>query len=610
LIKDEAGRYVYANPTWRRQFDPEPTDWVGKTDFDFWSQATAELFRASDAACLARNAAVQLEETGRTAAGGVTTWLVIKFPLQDGSERRVGAIAWDIADRKRAEEELQLRDRAIRATMQGVVITDRTRPDNPMVYISPAFEAMSGYSLAEVVGRNCRMMQGPNTDPAAVQRIREALRAEVCCTVEILNYRKDGTTFWNELSIAPVRDGDGLLKHWVGTLSDITGRKLLESQHQQSQKMEAVGRLAGGIAHDFNNLLTIINGYSELLLQDLPPGDPTRELLVEIHKAGTRSAGLTQQLLAFSRQQVLTPCVLDLNEIAEETEKMLRRVIGEDILLVTSLAPDLGKVKADAGQIEQVLLNLAVNARDAMPKGGRLLIETRNVELDQTHAITNPEVVPGSYVLLAISDTGLGMSPEVKAKIFEPFFTTKGLGRGTGLGLATVYGIVRQSAGHLEVFSQVGSGTSFHIYLPRAEEALSEMPKKSSYQAPPQGNETILLVEDEDGVRELTRHVLAGCGYTVLDVVDGHEALALAESRTGAIDLLITDVVMPGLGGPVVAQHISRRFPGIRVLFVSGYTDDVVFRHGLSEQGVNFLQKPFSPPELAAKVRDVLDAPA
>ncbi len=516
----------------------------------------------------------------------------------------------DITDRKRTEEELLLRDRAIRATTQGIVITDSTRPDNPIVYVSPAFEAMSGYSSAEVVGRNCRFMQGPLTDPAAVQRIRETLRTEDSCTLEILNYRKDGTTFWNELSISPVRDTIGRLTHFVGRQSDITGRKLLESQHRQSQKMEAVGQLAGGIAHDFNNLLTIINGYSELLLQDLRPGDPTRDLLAEIHKAGTRSAGLTHQLLAFSRQQVLTPRLLDLNEIAVETEKMLRRVIGEDILLVTSLAPDLAKVKADAGQIEQVLLNLAVNARDAMPQGGRLLIETRNVELGRTHTLANPEVAPGPYVRLAISDTGSGMSPEVKAKIFEPFFTTKGPGQGTGLGLATVYGIVRQSAGHLEVVSAVGSGTTFHIYLPRAEGTLVEKPKKSGLQAPARGTETILLVEDEDGVRALTRHVLAACGYTVFDVIDGHEALALADTRTGKIDLLITDVVMPGLGGPEVAEQILRRFPGIRVLFVSGYTDDAVVRHGLSEQGVNFLQKPFSPPELAAKVRDVLDASA
>ena len=609
-IKCEAGRYVYANPTWRRQFDPEPADWLGKTDFDFWPRETAELFRASDAACLARNGVVQLEETGRTAAGELVTWLVMKFPLQDGADRRVGVIAWDITDRKRSEEELQLRDRAIRATTQGIVITDSTRPDNPVVYVSPAFEAMSGYSSAEVVGRNCRFMQGPHTDPAAVLRIRETLQTEDGCKLEILNYRKDGTTFWNELSISPVRDAEGRLTHCVGTQSDITGRKLLESQYRQSQKMEAVGQLAGGIAHDFNNLLTIINGYSELLLQDLRPGDSTRDLLVEIHKAGTRSAGLTRQLLAFSRQQVLTPRLLDLNEIAEETEKMLRRVIGEDILLVTSLAPDLGKVRADAGQIEQVLLNLSVNARDAMPKGGRLLIETRNVELGRTHTLANPEVAPGSYVLLAISDTGTGMSPEVKAKIFEPFFTTKGPGQGTGLGLATVYGIVRQSAGHLDVFSAVGSGTSFHIYLPRVEGALAEKPSKSGLQPPPRGTETILLVEDEDGVRALTRHVLAACGYTVLDVVDGHEALMLADTQTGPIDLLITDVVMPGLGGPEVAEQISRRFPGIRILFVSGYTDDAVIRHGLSQQGVNFLQKPFSPPELAAKVRDVLDASA
>ena len=516
----------------------------------------------------------------------------------------------DITDRIAAEAALQLRDRAIRATTQGIVITDPTLPDNPVVYVSPAFEAMTGYPSEDMLGRNCRLIQGEATDKTAIRRVREAVRAEQFCTVELLNYRKDGSTFWNELSISPVRDGGGRLTHFVGMQTDVTERKRLELQFRQSQKMEAVGQLAGGIAHDFNNLLTIINGYSELLLQDSKPDDPTRELLSEILKAGLRSAGLTRQLLAFSRQQVLTPRVLDLNAVAGETEKMLRRVIGEDILLVTSLAPDLGAVLADAGQVEQVLLNLAVNARDAMPQGGRLLIETRNVAIDRECATEHPDLAPGQYVMLGVADTGTGMTPEVKAKIFEPFFTTKGPGQGTGLGLATVYGIIRQSNGQLEVVSSPGAGTRFRIYLPRVEGSAAEKPVKSGIRPPPRGTETILLVEDEDGVRALTRHVLDSCGYTVLDVVDGQEALLLmADGHAGTIDLLITDVVMPGLGGPAVAALVAERFPDIKILFVSGYTDDAVFRHGMSEEGVNFLQKPFSPPELAAKVRAVLDAP-
>ena len=518
------------------------------------------------------------------------------------------AVVRDVTDRHQAEEALRLRDRAIGAATQGIMITDCGRPDDPVIFASPGFERITGYAAAEILGRNCRFLQGKDTDPAAVARVREAVRAGQPCTVELLNYRKDGTTFWNEMSVSPVRDAAGRLTHFVGVQADVTARRGLEEQFRQVQKMEAVGQLAGGVAHDFNNLLTIINGYGDLLLQSLPPDDPSRALVDEIRKAGERSAGLTRQLLAFSRQQVLAPRVLDLNAVVADTESMLRRLIGEDVRLAAVLAPDLWPVRADPGQVEQVVMNLAVNARDAMPRGGRLTIETRNVDLDEAYARTHPDARAGPHALLSVSDTGTGMPPEVRARIFEPFFTTKGLGKGTGLGLATVYGIVKQSGGHVAAYSEVGVGTTFKVYLPRVEKAFGGPKAKSGLLSPPRGTETVLLVEDEAGVRALTRHVLSRCGYEVLEAADGEEAMRVAAAHRGPIHLLITDVVMPGAGGRAVAEQIAARHPAVRVLYVSGYTDDAVIRHGVLREGVSFLQKPFSPVGLALKVREVLDA--
>ena len=524
-----------------------------------------------------------------------------------GDTRVIQCNIRDITERKRAEGELRLRDRAIRAATQGILITDASLPDNPIVYASPGFERLTGYESRDALGRNCRFLQCPDTDPEAVARLRRAIRLGEPCTVELFNGRKDGTTFWNELSISPVHDAAGTLTHFVGVQSDVTARRNLEEQFRQAQKLEAVGQLAGGIAHDFNNLLTVINGYSELLLLDLKPGNPARELVDEIHKAGERSAGLTRQLLAFSRQQVLALQILDLNAVVTDTEKMLRRLIGEDIRVAAALTPDLGWVRADPGQIEQVLMNLAVNARDAMPRGGRLTIETRNIDLDEAYMHTHADATIGPHILLSVADSGTGMPPDVAARIFEPFFTTKGVCKGTGLGLATVYGIVKQSGGHVAVYSEVGVGTTFKVYLPRVEEPPAPTKGKSWLQPPPHGTETVLVVEDEEGVRVLNRLILTGCGYTVLEAADGEEALRVLAGHTGPIHLLISDVVMPGVGGRVVAERVRQTHPDVRVLFVSGYTDDAVIRHGILQEGVNFLQKPFSAAALAIKVRQVLD---
>jgi two-component system cell cycle sensor histidine kinase/response regulator CckA len=531
-----------------------------------------------------------------------------------GGLRGFVKIVRDLTERQQIETELrktmdalQLRDRAMQAVTQGILITDPNLPDNPIVYASPGFERMTGYRAEEVVGRNCRFLQGPKTDLARVRDLRGCIRAGRECAAELLNYRKDGTPFWNALFISPVRE-NGALLHYVGVQADVTERRNLEEQVRQAQKMEAVGQLAGGVAHDFNNLLTIINGYSELMLTSLPPGDPMKELLTEVAKAGERAGTLIRQLLVFSRQQVIEPKVLDLNAVVSDTEKMLRRLIGEDVRLATRLDPALGPVKADPGQIEQVIVNLCVNARDAMPTGGQLTVETGNVTLDEGYARTHAGVRPGDYSMLAVSDTGTGLDEATKARIFEPFFTTKGPGKGTGLGLAVVHGVVQQGGGHVEVHTELGQGTTFKVYLPQVRERVASGKSSPNLFLMPKGAETVLLVEDEVGVRALARHILSGCGYTVLEAGDGREAVRLVEAHTGPLHLLASDVVMPNFGGRQLAERVDALRPGIKVLFLSGYTDDAVVRHGVLEADFAFLQKPFTPSGLAVKVRDVLDA--
>jgi len=384
-------------------------------------------------------------------------------------------------------------------------------------------------------------------------------------------------------------------------------RAVLQEQLRQSQKMEAIGRLAGGIAHDFNNLLTVIKGYSQLSHLGLKEGDPLRVNIDEIQNAADRAASLTQQLLAFSRRQVMEMKVLDLNALLTDLEKMLRRIIGEDIELSTLLAKDLGRAKIDPGRIEQVIMNLAVNAKDSMPSGGKLTIETANAELDESYARNHADVKPGRYVMFSVSDTGVGMTPEVKERVFEPFFTTKEKGKGTGLGLSTVYGIVKQSGGNIWVYSEPSHGTTFKIYLPRVDEPLEELGKKAMREELPHGSETVLVVEDEEKVRRLTVEILERQGYRVLDASQGEDALAISEKHKGPIHLFLVDVVMPGISGTELAKQFMPLHPETRILYMSGYTDNVIVHHGVLEKGVNYIQKPFTIDELTRKVREVLD---
>jgi len=381
----------------------------------------------------------------------------------------------------------------------------------------------------------------------------------------------------------------------------------LEEQLRQSQKMEAIGRLTGGIAHDFNNMLTIIKGYSQFSLMELKEGDSLRGNIKEINKAADRAADLTRQLLAFSRRQIMEFKVLDLNTILRNLDKMLRRIIGEDIELVFLLAEDLVRVKVDPGQIEQVVMNLSVNARDAMPKGGKLTIETANVELDEAYTRNHKVVKPGSYVMLSVSDTGSGMTPGVRDRVFEPFFTTKEIGKGTGLGLSTVYGIVKQSGGYIWVYSELGKGTAFKIYLPRVDELVEELEEKAIREDIPRGSETILIVEDNEDVRKLSVRVLEEQGYKVLEASTGDDALLLFKERKEPIHLILVDVVMPGLSGRQMVEQLRQTYQDFKVLYMSGYTENTIVHHGALEKGINYIAKPFTVDGLARKVREVLD---
>ncbi len=417
--------------------------------------------------------------------------------------------------------------------------------------------------------------------------------------------RPDGTKIWIEALTATVEE-NGKIVGTQAALRDITSRKQIEAQYLQAQKMESVGRLAGGVAHDFNNLLTVIYGYSEMLLAETGPEDPRREALEQIRVAGERAAELTQKLLAFSRKQLAEPRAVNPNAVVAEAQKMFGRLLGEDIELITRLAPGVGEIVIDPGQLQQVLMNLAVNSRDAMPNGGKLIIETRNETVDEALAVRHPGLATGSYVYVEVADTGTGMTPEVKQHLFEPFFTTKEIGRGTGLGLATVYGIVRQSNGWIGATSELGQGTAFHIYLPRVSSAVTAEPGVSVSEPVARGSETVLVVEDQDAVRGMIKTMLEGHGYHVLVASDGPAAIELAASHSGPVHLLLTDVVLPLMNGRMVADHLMAARPGIKVLFTSGHTEETIGHHGVLDSGLTYLPKPFTRDLLAAKVREAL----
>jgi len=481
--------------------------------------------------------------------------------------------------------------------------------DGRRLYSSPSYEKILGYSAQEIEQTSAMEFVHPEDRSLVEEAANEARSAGVGRRIEYRMRHKDGTWRYLESTASAIFDAEGRPGKLVIVNRDITGRRRLEEQFRQSQKMEAVGRLSGGIAHDFNNILGVIIGYAEILQERVPAKDPLASCVEEVLLAGRRGGALTRQLLAFSRQQVLAPKVVALNGIIQDTENMLRRLIGEDIELRTELDADLGRVKADQGQIEQVILNLAVNARDAMPSGGKLTIKTENSEMSEldVRRYSYP-VKPGRYVLLTVTDTGVGMDSATQTHIFEPFFTTKEKGKGTGLGLATVYGVVKQSDGYIEVHSELAKGTTFKIYLPLVDEPI-EVEKRATGDARPplHGHETILLVEDEETLRKLTLNVLQSMGYTVLEAGHGAEACRISHKHTAKIDLLLTDVVMPGMNGPALAQQLSAQRPEIKVLYMSGYTGQAVGQ-GILPEGSNFLPKPFTREKLGRRVREALAA--
>jgi PAS domain S-box-containing protein len=534
-------------------------------------------------------------------------------PLLDPDGTFVGLIslAQDITERRRAEDALRASEERFRQIAESISeVFWLTTPDKrEMAYISPGYETIWGRTREALYASPPSWMDAIHADDR--ERVAQAAAKQAAGTYdeEYRIVRPDGTLRWVRDRAFPVRDADGQVVRLAGVAEDVTARRQLETQLRQAQKMEAIGQLAGGVAHDFNNLLTVINGCSELLLDSVGDRADLRDLLEEIRKAGERSASLTRQLLAFSRQQVLAPAMLDVNDVVHDMEKMLRRLIGEDVDLRTVLQRPLGSVKADRGQLEQVLLNLAINGRDAMPHGGELTIETREIDFTEDCAATRPGIAPGGHIALAVTDSGVGMTEEVRRHLFEPFFTTKGAGKGTGLGLAVVHGFVKQSGGFVEVRSEPGAGTCFTIYLPRTDARTASLGRVAEAGVEHAGGtETILLIDDDDAVRALTKRVLCRCGYTVLEANRGTDGLRLAAAHRTPIHLLITDVVMPGIPGRIVAEQIVKSHPETKVLYVSGYTDDDVMRTGVLHDAVHFVQKPFAPTAIAHKVREILSS--
>ncbi len=513
-------------------------------------------------------------------------------------------IARDITDLKKTEGEVSMLAQALKCISECVTVTDLK---NNIIFVNDAFLQKYGYERHELIGKPISIVKGDN--------IQNELNEEILPDTmsggwkgEVLNKKKDGSEFPIHLSTSVINDPHGYPMALIGVATDITERKRLETQLQQSQKLEAIGKLAGGIAHDFNNLLTVIQGYSDLLLSKISVNDPINNQIRQIYDAANRAESLTKQLLAFSRKQIMKPRVIDLNNLINEMEDMLERLIGADIKFVINLSSDLGTIKADPGQIEQVIMNLAVNARDAMQHGGMLTIESLNTIIDQRYKQDYPEAVIGNYIQLKMSDTGFGMDKETQAHIFEPFFTTKEKGEGTGLGLATVYGIIKQSGGYIYVQSELTKGTTFNLYFPRVDEPLDSEEKSKISDTNLFGEETILVVEDQDEVRHLIMDALKLYGYNVLEAPHGGSALLTCEKYQGKIDLIISDIVMPQMNGQELVERLIPLQPQMKVLFISGYSEDVFSTRSTLDPGMLYVQKPFTSVELIGKVRYVLDS--
>ncbi len=511
----------------------------------------------------------------------------------------------DITERKKNIQTIQKLSKAIEQSPVATVITDTK---GTIEYVNPAFTEITGYTYEEAIGQNPRILKSGKMPDELYKDLWETITRGKVWKGEMINRRKDGELIWEYLIISPLFNERGEITHFLASKENITEKKKLENDLLQKQKMEAIGRLAGGIAHDFNNMLTVINGYSQLILHKMPKDDPLYKKIEQIYQAGERAKNLTSQLLTFSRKQIRQPDIINLNTLIRDMEKMLIRLIGEDVQIVTRPDENLWTIESDKSQLEQILLNLAINARQAMPEGGQLRISTQNVVVDESFVATHPGTKSGKYVLLKITDTGKGMDEETQKHIFEPFFTTKPTGQGTGLGLATVYGIVKQNGGYIEVKSRLNHGTTFFIYFPAVESSFSPKPTNEEKSDDFSGGETIFLVEDDPSVRELTSKSLKYFGYKVAIATNGREALEMVKNASFRFDLLITDVVMPEMSGRKLVDLIRAKHPALKVLFMSGYTEDQISEKGVQNKEINFIQKPFSPLELAKKVRQILDA--
>ncbi len=607
---DREMRYLAVSQRWLRDFKIGEQELLGRSHYEVFPEISAE-WKAIHRRALAGEV-LQAEADCFVRSDGTAQWLRWEVrPWYDAAGAVGGILVFseDITSSLKAEAAIRESDARFRELAESIseVFWLSSDDQHRMLYISPGYEA--------VWGRSCQSLyDDPGSWVAAIHpEDRKAVLANArnrprgtAFEEEYRILRPDGTSRWIRVKAFPVHQAEGAETRFAGVAEDITERRQLEMQLRQTQKLESVGLLAGGVAHDFNNWLTVISGCTELLLQDITGNGEATELLGEVRHATDRASSLTRQLLAFSRQEVIEPRVMDLTAVVIDTEKMLRRILGEDILLTTALGTTSSRVRIDPGQWGQVLMNLAVNARDAMPRGGRLAIETSEAELDDSFVRTHPGVRPGRYALLTMTDTGSGMTPEVRQRIFEPFFTTKGVGHGTGLGLAVVHGIVTQSGGMIDVQSELGVGTTFRVYLPALEE-VAMTPVPDSAMESLGGTETILLVEDDDSLRKIALRTLKRLGYTILQAEHGEEALAIVANHTGPIHLLLTDVVMPRMDGRELAERLAPALPELRVLYTSGYTDDAVVRHGVLQAQVAFIAKPYTPAALRRKVREVLD---
>jgi two-component system, cell cycle sensor histidine kinase and response regulator CckA len=610
-VVDMNGRRIYNSLSYLRVLGYSPEELQASSAFEQIHPDDRE--RVKKAAEDARRSGVgkTLEYRLRHKNG---EWLILESTSsvirnEKGEPEKLVIVNRDVSERKRAEEALRRSETGFKSVVEDAPYgIYRVSTAGRFLQVNPALQKMLGYDSSQELSTKdlaAEIFQ----HSGEYHRLIELLgRTEEVKDVEIEWKRKDATSITVLCSGRRVDDENGVPAYFEVFAEDVTEKRVLEKQLRMAQKMEAIGRLSGGIAHDFNNLLGVIIGYSRVLKRELGSSNVLFEHALEIEKAGQRAASLTKQLLAFSRQQVLTPAVLNLNTLASDMEKMLPQLLGEDIEVTLILDPDLGNVKADQSQVEQVIMNLAVNARDAMPMGGKLKIETKNVQLDEAFARRHPGAKVGSYVLLSVTDTGTGMDAATLTHIFEPFFTTKERGKGTGLGLATVYGIVKQSNGYTGVDSAPGKGTAFQIYLPRhAGQAFVEEPEHHSSDML-RGSETILLVEDSEPLRKLVKTFLDSAGYRVFSADSGESALEVSTSIGRSLDLLLTDVVMPGMNGRILAEHLLPRQPGMRVLYMSGYTDSFIAGHGVLDPGTHLLHKPFTEEVFLHKVREVLDA--